>query len=555
MYADLSSGRPSGPCLLVFPPVWEVAAPYLATPALAAYLRTVGQAAVLLDANHWFWMQFKQREKARRIYALSRTLAQDPRLELDEAAAADAVSGMSPEGFSDWMQQAPLSSPLYRLVVRRFGGFWRAVPRVGGSLNYFDGYFSDISHSFEALHSKDLRSCITEDERHPWRAFAREEVLPRIANQQPSVLGLSIVAANQVVPALAIVVEARHAWPALPIVLGGAWVTQLRDRLSSLHWLASLGVRFVLFQGEVGLADLVSRIRSSAPSGLSHASVGGSGGKGLAVVRSPEIPIVSLPTPEFDGLELNKYAAPGHLPLMASRGCYWAKCRFCSYPVLEPKYESRPDRLLAGDLRCLVDRYAAHHVAFGDPSISPSLAQRIAGIIERENLSVTWGGFARLEPGFTRDVLRRLAEAGCCVLHWGLESGSQVVQERIGKGVRVDVASRVLQDAADVGIHNRVLLMYGLPKETSTDLQATLDFVEDRLTIIGSACWTRYIAEPGTPFGDAVVRAEPIVCAPGSLALGVQPRSLIPNSELADAEIRMVKLTARAGQAGVIVPA
>lgn len=544
MQDSTSTGLSRGSCVLIFPPVWEVAAPYLAGPALAAYLRDAGYSVSLLDANLLFWRHFKSNAKALEIHGRCSAEADSPSLELDEGVAADRAARSDEASFAEWLLRVPLSSPLYKLVVRRFGGFWQPrPPDVSNTLDYHDQYFCDISHSFAAASSISLREQLLDERDGPWRQFARERVLPGIDEQRPALVGLSIVAANQVVPALAIALEARHAWPSMPIVIGGAWVTQLRHRLPSIPWLSQVVSALVPFQGEAALASLMAP-RSGLPSHDESRSAAAP----VPVFAGEHIRLAQLPSPGFDGLDLGGYAEPGHLPLMASRGCYWAKCRFCSYPQLEPQYEMRPKHLLARDLRRLVHEHAARHVAFADPSISVAVAGRIASVVEREELHVTWGGFARLEQGFTHEVLRRLAGSGCSVLHWGLESGSTRMQAQIGKGVDLDVASRVLEDAATLGIHNRLLMMYNLPQETEADLALTLEFVESHLDVIGSVCWSRFAGERGTVFGDAMAESEPLHCRDVDLRLGPRQSLSVPMSTLAKAERTMSVLVSRAAR-------
>ena len=77
---------------------------------------------------------------------------------------------------------------------------------------------------------------------------------------------------------------------------------------------------------------------------------------------------------------------------------------------------------------------------------------------------LSWHGFAplggsSLDPGFVSD----LAEAGCAMLQLGLESGSQGLLDRMGKGTRVEDASRILSNLSRAGISAYVYAMLGFP--------------------------------------------------------------------------------------------
>lgn len=492
--------RSQGECLLVFPPVWEVAAPYLAGPALAAYLKSNGHPATVLDANQKFWLHFKNREKASEIHRQCSEEAPQLQLLLDEAVAADWAATMDEDQFTKWLGQAQLSSPLYKLLVRRFGGFWKVNNSdIENTLGYHDEYFSDISHSFKALDSNDLRAYVMDDGDNPWRVFAREQVLPVIEDIKPSVLGLSIIAVNQAVPALAIAIEARRAFPKLCILLGGAWVTQLYKKLASLEWFSDLSLLLVPYQGEMILAEIVNAVGGGTIDQSFYDSVFSLLDKAYSDPSRYHVPLSQLPTPDFHDLNLSAYSEPGHLPLMASRGCYWARCTFCSYPLLEPWYEIRPKDKLARDISTIVNEYDVNHIPFADSIISVPVSVTIANNIILSNRNVSWGGFARLEINFTKEVLSKLAYSGCSVLHWGLETGSKRIQNLLQKDINLDIAAQVLEIAFSLGIHNRVLIMYGFPGETSDDIGESLDFLEANFNFIGSISFSRLTVELGTP--------------------------------------------------------
>jgi len=526
-------------CVVVFPPVWEVAAPYLAGPSLAAWLRSRGLDAFLLDANLLFWSHFKNRGNAEAIHEICREQSSSIDLALEDALVGSSVARMEFGEFASWLDRSSLTSPAYKLLVRRFGGFWKPAPQDRfDTLDYHDGLFSDVSHSAAALNSGSLRDSLLDNRLNPWLGFAERHVMPKVEEAEPSLLGISIVAVNQVVPAFSIGVIARKMCPTLPIFFGGAWVTQLRERLKTVEWFRELGFVFVPFQGEAALSDAMSSILSGAD------TMDGFSGEHVREVGR-QVPMNDLPSPDFSDLHLGAYGEPGHLPLMASRGCYWGKCKFCSYPILEPEFEVRNQKRLSKDIDRLVKAHGARHIAFVDPSISAPLARRIADTIFATGADVSWGGLARLEHRFTRDLLRHISFGGCRVMHWGLESGSRRVQDSICKGIELDTVRGVLEDAAAAGIHNRVLMMYGLPGETDADLEASLSFIEKNLAAMHSICWSHYAAEEGTPFGNDLITLDPSARSTTDLSVGVRLTSSLSPSFLRDAKAQMNLLSAR----------
>ena len=125
---------------------------------------------------------------------------------------------------------------------------------------------------------------------------------------------------------------------------------------------------------------------------------------------------------------------------------------------------------------------------------------------------LSWHGFARferelLEPEFASS----LAAAGCSMLQLGLESGSQPLLDRMGKGTRVADASAILSNLSRAGIVPYVYVMLGAPGETETDAERTRSFLAEHAGEIGflnlsilnmprDASWTG-TAEGGGPRG------------------------------------------------------
>ena len=532
----MSTNKPS--CMVIFPPVWEMAAPFLAGPALVGYLRSKGFPASLFDANNFFWDHFKNPANAANIWDRCVQEKDNPNLNIEDGIVSDWAANSAKDDFIRWFTSTSIDSPNYELLVRCFGGF-RGLTYTGEEdpLRYHDKYFADISHSYASVHSGKLFDYIYNDNRNPWPSFARDSILPVIEGRRPAVLGISIVAPNQVIPAFAIAAEARRAWPQMHIIFGGAWVTHLRARIAKVQWFREKEFFFVPFQGEKVLEQVMEALQ-----------FGGDVNKICQDALCSDtplhrLPLADLPTPDFSDLNLDTYAEPGHIPLMASKGCYWARCQFCSYPLIEPKYEVRSRDNLRKDLLHYVNEYRATHIPFTDPSISVPVAKRISETIKQEGLHLTWGAFARLEAQFTREVLDYLAKHGCVVMHWGLETGSERIQRDLTKGIDFNIVKRVLSSSAEAGIHNRILMMYGFPQETEEDLSASLNIIENLLPNVGSVCWSRCTIEMDTGLSATFYGND---FADGlDLSLGTVADTLYPPDFLKEKEYQMQNICAR----------
>jgi Radical SAM superfamily len=103
-----------------------------------------------------------------------------------------------------------------------------------------------------------------------------------------------------------------------------------------------------------------------------------------------------------------------------------------------------------------------------------------------EGPGYSWHGFVRFEPALLDEALvAGLAGGGCRLLQLGLESGSQSLLDRIGKGTRLEQVSRILANLQRAGIASYVYVMLGVPGETESDAERTLEFLERHAESIG----------------------------------------------------------------------
>jgi len=138
-----------------------------------------------------------------------------------------------------------------------------------------------------------------------------------------------------------------------------------------------------------------------------------------------------------------------------------------------------------------------------DNAISPSLLHALA-----ENPpGAGWYGFARIDKHLADlDFCLALQRSGCVMLKLGLESGDQGVLDKMGKGINLEVASRVLNNLKRAGIAVYCYLLFGTPGETESEARRTLEFVtrhHDTLNFLNLALFNMPInGEEAAEYGN-----------------------------------------------------
>jgi radical SAM superfamily enzyme YgiQ (UPF0313 family) len=95
------------------------------------------------------------------------------------------------------------------------------------------------------------------------------------------------------------------------------------------------------------------------------------------------------------------------------------------------------------------------------------------------------------------DVLKRMKQAGCWEISFGLETGSNELLQKMEKAARVEISEQAVNWTADAGIRSKGLFMLGYPGETRDSIKMTKAFVK-RLPM-ATMNLSKFTPYPGSP--------------------------------------------------------
>ncbi len=441
--------------LLIHPPAARAAEPPLGTAVLLSHLRREGATAEAIDANldaHLYLLDGDRLATAAGpapATALHRAMKNVPR----------ALSFLRSTG-------AARSFPRYSSAARHLNTALSAYRGVGERERWTLGDYvhGDLSE-FSAI---DLSLAASGKVGTVFSGYFRDALLPRAERMRPRGIAISVNYRHQVLPAFELAGLLRRRLPGTPVFGGGgifsSWMGSLR----------SMGLAFLPFD-RIGFGPGESALGAAAKGVLT--------GGGVFFEKGETVEFL----PDFGFAPLREYLSPEPvLPLAATRGCYWRRCRFCPEAVapVHP-YRAADAATFPTLMRELSDRHGVRRFHLTDNAIPVEILRSIAagGSVLR---GLSWHGFARferelLEPEFASS----LAAAGCSMLQLGLESGSQPLLDRMGKGTRVADASAILSNLARAGIVAYVYVMLGAPGETGIDAERTRSFLAEHAGEIG----------------------------------------------------------------------
>ncbi|MCK4790077.1 MAG: B12-binding domain-containing radical SAM protein [Desulfobacteraceae bacterium] len=189
---------------------------------------------------------------------------------------------------------------------------------------------------------------------------------------------------------------------------------------------------------------------------------------------------------------------------MVGRDCPWAKCTFCSWTTLYPRFRTRSPDSLLDEIGYLIDEFGTKEI-FDDTGTFPGgnwLRTFCKGMIERGyHKEILFSCNMRFDYMLDPAMPELMKEAGFRKVKSGLESASDETLARIRKGYGVKQIIRGCQNAARAGIDVHLTVIVGYPWETREDAQRTLELAR-KLMADGDAEMlqaTTLVPYPGTP--------------------------------------------------------
>ncbi len=306
-------------------------------------------------------------------------------------------------------------------------------------------------------------------------------ILDLIDRHKVELLGVTVMPGPQMVAAMETSRAVRRQRPMVPIAWGGYFPSIYTDSALNAHYVDYV----VRGQGEETLPELLEVIRGhkspDAVLGLSYRDTFGLHHHNAErIFKAPD----AFPVMPFHAVPVERYLRSSYFGRRtavhhASVGCPF-KCSFCG---VHAAYGTR-ERMEAPSrtesvLRHLVTNYGADSVQFYDMNFflredhARELADRLMP------LKLRWWCEARIDivGSYSDSTLEKLRRAGCAMIFFGAESGSDWVlkemQKQITTAQTIELAGRI----REFEIIPEFSFVIGNPRDPERDTRETLAFI------------------------------------------------------------------------------
>jgi anaerobic magnesium-protoporphyrin IX monomethyl ester cyclase len=357
-----------------------------------------------------------------------------------------------------------------------------------------------------------------------------------------------------------IVADLKRAHPSRPVMVGGSCATSA-PRIMMERTQADI---LCIGEGEITiptLADTLERDGSlSDIAGIWWRRRDGSH------ATNPPRPVIedldSLPFPRWElfpmdiycenpigAVNLNKWVdggaggrdVPRSMNLTPSRGCAF-KCTFCYHDFMGAGFRHRRASNIFEEITALKEKYNVHYFHFTDDCFITNRKNVLdfCDILIRENAGIEWGCAGRVNL-MSEPLIARMREAGCILIGYGIESGSQKVLDLMKKQVTVEQAKNAIRITSKHMGWADCSFIVGMPGETIETIRETTDFCKE-LDLTPEVIFfaTPY---PGTELYDIAMKAGKIPDEEQYLlSLGEQGEKVRINfTDFSDAELTDIK--------------
>jgi len=240
----------------------------------------------------------------------------------------------------------------------------------------------------------------------------------------------------------------------------------------------------LIYEPEKTFAELIQTIESGEKN---FKSIKGLAYKENSLIRINErrdyiFNLDELPIPRHDLLPLKKYIFPfmasSFTFVVPSRGCPY-HCTFCRQPIMWAKnFRSRSTENIMEELRFLKRLGLKEFIFQSDTfTINKKVVIQICKKIIDENLNFRWSTNSRVDT-IDEEMLEWMKKAGCWMIAYGIESGSQKILDKCKKGITIEQIKKTINLTHKAGIKVYGYFIIGLIGENKKTIQQTIDLAK-----------------------------------------------------------------------------
>lgn len=361
---------------------------------------------------------------------------------------------------------------------------WAAPNCVPLGLAYVASVLRNAGHEVQVLDINGFR-------------FTKEQVKEKLQRITFDVAGVGgIVTTANYIKWLVDTIKEYH--PGKKIILGGGVSTSIPELIlkKTQADIACIG------EGEITAVELIQAMSKDADlkkvEGIYFKDAEGNIIKNRH--RKPIKDIDSLPLPAYDLFPMHIYVnnpvgyinknkwgdgkavaadVPKSTNTNVTRGCPY-RCIYCYHDFMGEGYRHHSAAYVLNEMKFLNKHYGANYFVWADDEsmINKHFLNNFCAIMKKENTNFQFCISGRVNL-VDRNILQNLKDAGCNMVGYGLESGSQKMLDSMKKDVMVEQAKSAVRLTREIFGDVDTTFVLGLPGEDEHTVEETIQFCKD----------------------------------------------------------------------------
>lgn len=192
--------------------------------------------------------------------------------------------------------------------------------------------------------------------------------------------------------------------------------------------------------------------------------------------------LATLPMPSYDLINIDRYSyallGPEMALLETTRGCSFS-CIFCLKTMYGKGVRKKTPDQVTREIDLIINKHRASSIYFIDLefTLKRKMVLHVCKTLRKMSKQISWCCQTRpdlVDP----ELLQKMADSGCRLIHYGIESGNQGILNGIRKKTDISTIEAAIHETKRAGIKTACFFLFGFPGETGKEMLETLDFAK-----------------------------------------------------------------------------
>lgn len=268
----------------------------------------------------------------------------------------------------------------------------------------------------------------------------------------------------------------------------------------------------VVGEGEITMTEIISSLENNnsleAVKGIAYKK------ENNQIKINPPRPLVkdldNMSLPAYDLFPMDIYlhnvahasymGKKTEMGIVTTRGCPY-NCNYC-YHVFGRGARTRSINNVIEEIRYLMEKYKVESIIILDETftINKKRVMEFCSKLLSEKIDIPWSCYGRVNL-VDQEMLKKMKQAGCYRVGYGIESGSQQILDNMNKKVTIGQAKKAIKLTRNAGLVCGSTFMFGYPGESLETIKETVRFCKELLICPSLFFTTPY---PGTKLYEQV---------------------------------------------------